>query len=132
MVPLFLNEQHSLAAKLWIISSRDKFFYSHLAKGELNSAISKNVRMGVIEQEQAEGIRLAAGEWLRMSLQCVEIDDEDIETASKMVAKPFPKLLMPDAIHLVVCKRAKLSMVTFDKDLFAIAAREGITAILPV
>jgi uncharacterized protein len=131
MVPLFLNETHSFVAKAWIISSRQKLFYSHFAQGELNSAISRNVHMGVVDEGQAESIRSAAAEWLRMSLQCVEIDDEDIEMASKLVTKPLPKLLMPDAIHLVVCKRTNLALVTLDKDLLTIAAREGVVAISP-
>jgi uncharacterized protein len=131
MVPLFLNEPHSFAAKAWIISSRQKLFYSYFAHGELNSAISRNVRMRVVDERQAESIRSAAAEWLSLSLQRVEIDDEDIEMASKLVTKPLPNLLMPDALHLAVCKRLGLSFVTLDKDLLAIAIREGVAAVSP-
>jgi uncharacterized protein len=131
VVPLFLNEIHSLKAKSWIISSRQQLFYSHLVRGELNSAVSRQVRLGSIDERQAERIRLEADEWLTRSLRCVAVDDEDIETAANLVAKPSPKLLMPDAIHLVVCRRKNFALVTFDQDLLTIAAREGVDAFAP-
>ena len=58
--------------------------------------------------------------------------DSDTETASRMVAEPFPKLLMPDAIHVAICKRLVLTLVTLDQDLLLIAVREGVTAISPI
>ena len=131
VVPLFLNEENSFIAKSYIGSTREPLVYSHLVAGELNSAISRHERMGVLSVDQAETIREGAATWLQSSVFCAAIDDEDIETASRLVAHPRPKLLMPDAIHLLVCARLSHTLVTFDTDLLAIARREGIAAVMP-
>ena len=88
--------------------------------------------MGVLDDDQADTIRSSASKWLKASILCNEIEDEDIAAAAKLVEIPRPKLLMPDAIHIALCRRSNHALVTFDKDLLTIAVREGVTAIYPV
>jgi uncharacterized protein len=131
VVPIFLDEDESSTIKAWIDEATDDLHYSHLVAGELNSAISRHVREGVFSENEADAIRDAAAVWFQQQVRLIEIDDEHVEVAARAVANPDPKFLMPDAIHLAICERANLTIVTFDKDLLFIAAREGVAAIRP-
>jgi uncharacterized protein len=131
LVPLFIREDHSTFVKAWINSVREKLYCSHLVAGEFNSAVSRYVRMGELRPDQADVIRDDAALWLQKEVYNAAIDDEDVQRASRAVANPLPKLLMPDAIHLVVCARMNLTLATLDKDLLTIAEREGVAAITP-
>ena len=131
VIPLFIREDHSARVEEWLNSLREKLYYSHLVAGEFNSAVSRHVRKGEIDPDQASVIRDDAAQWLQNEIHCVAIDDEDIQLASRAVANPKPKLLMPDAIHLVLCARMNLKLATFDKDLLVIAQREGVAALTP-
>jgi predicted nucleic acid-binding protein len=73
----------------------------------------------------------ALDSWVAAALDLVILFDEVIKAAASSVRTPFPKLLMPDAIHLAICKRLDLTLVTLDKDMFTIAKREGVAAIYP-
>jgi uncharacterized protein len=130
-IPLFITEDHSVRVKKWVSATREQLYYSHLVAGEFNSAVSRYVRMGEIDPRHAEEIRNDAAQWLQREMRCASIDDADIEAASRAVANPQPKLLMPDAIHLVICARLDLTLATFDQDLLTIAEREGVPAITP-
>jgi predicted nucleic acid-binding protein len=128
---MFLPEENSPIVDHWARSERREFHYSHLVAGEFNSALSRLVRMGEFDDAQADAIRDLAAEWLIKAVTCVRINDEHVEIASRVVAKPSPKLLMPDAIHLTLCASKSLTLVTFDPDLLAIAEREGVDALMP-
>jgi uncharacterized protein len=131
LIPLFIAEDQSTIVKKWLNSTRERLYYSHLVAGEFNSALSRYVRMGEIEPHQADEIRNNTALWLQNEVRCAPIDDHDIEAASLAVASPQPKLLMPDAIHLVICARLNLTLATFDKDLLTIANREGVSSFAP-
>jgi predicted nucleic acid-binding protein len=130
-MPLFVPEANSPIVNDWARAERREFHYSHLVAGEFNSAISRLVRMGEFDEEQAQAIRELASEWLENAATCSRIYDEHVEIASRVVAKPSPKLLMPDAIHLTLCASKNLTLVTFDEDLLVIAKREGVEALMP-
>ncbi len=131
LIPLFIREDDSTLVKKWINSVEEKLYYSHLVAGEFNSAVSRYVRMGAFDPDQADAIRNEAALWLQQEVCCASLENEDVYAASRAVANPQPKLLMPDAIHLVVCARMDLTLATLDKDLLIVAEREGVSAISP-
>ncbi len=131
VVPLFVKEVHSAVANDWLQAEEHALFFGKLVIGEFNSTLSRLVRQGEIAQSEAVKVRSSARNWLEIAATQIEHLDLDIEAAAAMVVAPFPKLLMPDAIHIATCKRLGLKFVTLDLDLVIIAAREGITAILP-
>jgi uncharacterized protein len=131
VVPLFVNEVHSTIANDWLQADERALFFSNLVVGELNSALSRLVRNNEITKDEAAAIRSSAINWLEIAATLVEHLDLDIEVAAAMVVAPFPKLLMPDAIHIATCQRLGLKFVTLDQDLLTIAAREGVAAIAP-
>jgi uncharacterized protein len=131
VVPLFVNEVHSTVANDWLQADERALFFGNLVIGEFNSALSRLVRNNEITKDEAEAIRSSAVNWLEIAATRVEHLDLDIEVAAAMVVAPFPKLLMPDAIHIATCQRRSLKFVTLDQDLLTIAAREGVAAIAP-
>ncbi len=131
VVPLFVNEVHSAVANDWLQAEERALFFGKLVIGEFNSTLSRLFRQGEIAQSEAAKVRSSARNWLEIAATQIEHLDLDIEAAAAMVVAPFPKLLMPDAIHIATCKRLGLKFVTLDLDLVIIAAREGVTAILP-
>ena len=131
VVPLFVNEVHSTVANDWLRADERALFFSNLVIGEFNSTLSRLVRKDEMTQNEAAAVSGSASNWLEIAATRIEHLDFDIEAAAAMVVLPFPKLLMPDAIHIATCKRLGLKFVTLDQDLVIIAAREGVTAILP-
>ena len=132
VVPLFVKEVHSAVANYWLQAEERALFFGKLVIGEFNSTLSRLVRQGEIAQSEAATVRSSARNWLETAATQIEHLDLDIEAAAAMVVAPFPKLLMPDAIHIATCKRLGLKFVTFDLDLVIIAAREGVTATSPI
>ena len=131
IVPLFLNEPTSKIAANWFEISRKKIVASALAIGEFHAVLAKYISMGVKNENEAIEIAAQFDLWRKNATIHADHESVDFEIAAHLVRTPFPKLLMPDALHLATCKRLGLILVTFDKDLVIIAAREGITAILP-
>lgn len=131
IVPLFISEPASATAANWFEANRATLLVSPLAIGEFNAVLAKYVRKGAMEEREATEIAAQFDLWRKSVAISVEHQNVDFETAAHLVRTPFPKLLMPDALHLAACKRLTLTLVTFDKDLLIIAAREGVAAISP-
>jgi uncharacterized protein len=132
IVPLFINESTSKIAAKWFEISREKIVVSALAIGEFHAVLAKYVRMGAKNENESTEIASQFDLWRKNAAIHAEHESIDFETAAHLVRTPFPKLLMPDALHLATCKRLGFILVTFDKDLVIIAAREGVTATSPL
>jgi uncharacterized protein len=131
IIPLFKYEVASPAVGQWIAQNPVDRYISQLCIGEVRSAFSRQIRMGDWDAQGAATMTVNLFAWVRDSVTTVAHLDSDTEAASRMVAEPFPKLLMPDAIHIAVCKRLGLTLVTLDLDLLLIAIREGVNAVSP-
>jgi uncharacterized protein len=131
IVPLFVDEAFSAAVRQWVIGHEGRLHVSNLSVGEAHSAYSKRLRKNETTAEIAAEQRVETMRWIDAAADFVPIVDDDLAGAALLVREPFPRLLMPDAIHLAVCKRARLTLVTLDSDLLIIAAREGVAALSP-
>lgn len=87
--------------------------------------------MGRLSEAGARCLIDAFNEWRGEECMMVEIQPVDIRDATKLVQKPQPKLLTPDAIHLAVSRRLGLTLVSFDNDLVAHARDLQIPVISP-
>ncbi len=131
IVPLFVDEPSSKTAANWFETSREKIVVSALTIGEFYSVFAKYVRMGAMLEGEAFEIATQFDVWRKTAAILAKHERVDFETAAQWVRIPSPKLLMPDALHLATCKRLGLRLVTYDMDLLAIAAREGVDAFAP-
>jgi uncharacterized protein len=131
IVPLYFPEETSAALARWIRDAEPPLVISDFAVAEFSSALSRNIRMGLLAEAEAQKLIVAFDEWRDDECTSVEIQPVDIYAATRLVQKPHPKLLTPDAIHLAVSKRLGLIMVSLDADLVAHARARQIPAVVP-
>lgn len=131
IVPLYFQEETSPALARWIRDAEPPLVISDFAVAEFSSALSRNIRMGLLAEVQARQLILAFDEWRKEECTSVEIQPVDIHLATRLVQKPHPKLLTPDAIHLAVSKRIGLILVSLDNDLVVNARELQIPVLVP-
>ncbi len=131
LVALHKQEASTESVKEWFSANTTALVSSYLSIGEARSAFSRQVRKRLWGIEDASRATAKLDQWVALAVDLVALQDSDIRDAASIVLQPLPRLLMPDAIHLAICKRLDLTLVTLDVDLLTIAAREGVTAILP-
>jgi predicted nucleic acid-binding protein len=131
VVPLHVSEPTSELVERWFTGRDDAILLSDLAVGEFAAAISRLVRMG---KATAYDARLTLDDfdaWRSAFAVPVENTVADIRAAAQFVRQPFPRLLMPDAIHLATSQRLGATLVTMDQDLVTIAQARGIPVLSP-
>jgi uncharacterized protein len=131
LVPLHVTEPNSAAATAWASGTDDPLVVSDLAAGEFAASMARLVRMEALSHDTALAIIDDFDRWCDATVERIETESSDIRVAVRLVRQPFPKLLMPDAIHLASCQRLGLTLVAFDTDLAEIAARLGISCLVP-
>ena len=131
LIPLFKIEESSAVISDWVANLTAPILVSSLVIGEACSGFSRQVRQGVWDAKLANAAANEVAVWIEARATLVTVLNEDVIAAADLVKYPIPRLLMPDAIHLAICQRLELTLVTLDKDLLTIATREGVTAICP-
>lgn len=131
LVPLHVTEAGSAMLTAWFDERDDPLAVGDLAAGEFGATMSRLVRMDQLSPEGAEEILRDFDHWREAGTQPVDNGPSDIRLAARFVRKPYPKLLMPDAVHLATCQRLGLTLVTLDKAMAEIAATLAISVIVP-
>jgi predicted nucleic acid-binding protein len=131
IVPLVAVERMSDAIQAWLTAQARPLCVGQLAVGEVGSAISRKRRMGELTDEQGERALIVLDEWLGIATTILDHQPADMIQATRLVRRPLPKLLMPDAVHLATCRRLGHRLVTNDKDLTDVADMLGIDWVRP-
>jgi uncharacterized protein len=131
LVPLHIAEPRSQAVTDALDAAEGDFVVSTLAAGEFASSVSRRVRMAAIANEDANAWLNLFDEWAITDTQSLRIEDGDIAKAASLVRQFELKLLMPDAIHVSLCLRHQLALVTLDKKLADAARVLGIEVVWP-
>ena len=131
LLPLLLPEAASERVHAWLTAAEGDLIVSDLVDAELRAAISRLVRMGQLGDHQAAELHLRFDEWRDEVTRPLENLPVDIRAAARLVRKPLPKLLTPDAVHVATCRRLDLTLVTHDRRLLEIARREGVGVLSP-
>lgn len=132
LVPLVLPEARSPDVEAWFAGARGDLIVSDLADAGVRSAISRAVRTGGLSEAQAAEAHLHFDQWRDEAAISIENLPVDIRAAARLVRRPVPKLLAPDAIHLATCRRLGLTLVTHDLRLIDVARREAIAVLNPI
>jgi hypothetical protein len=131
LMPLYVEEKTSAAMAVWLEATSEALLVSDLTRGEFAAAVSRLVRMRALEKHHGVEIVAAFEEWCDVRGTRVENLPSDIREAAHLVRQPTPRLLMPDAIHLVACSRLGAILVTLDDDLVQIGDREAVAVLVP-
>lgn len=131
LIPLFVPERQSDVVVRWLGEQEGPLYLADLAVTEFHAVVSRLIRKGAIDPSRAEQIRAQFEVWATEATESLENIPADIRTAGRLVRQPTPRLLSADATHLATCARLELGLATFDKDLQAIAEREGVRPLAP-
>lgn len=131
IVPLHISEPTSGTVSAVLTAAQSAFIVSTLAAGEFASSVSRRVRTKEATSDSAMMWLGAFDEWVNDATVSLRIDNADITRAAALVRRFELKLLMPDAIHIALCVRHQLVMVTLDKILAEAARTLGIEVVWP-
>lgn len=131
IVPLHISEPSSDKVAAVLNAAQPEFIVSTLAEGEFASSVSRRVRTKEATSEAAAAWLNVFDEWVNSATISLKIEDNDIARAAALVRRFELKLLMPDAIHLALCVRHQLVMVTLDKLLAEAAGVWGVEVVWP-
>lgn len=131
LVPLHVEEPLSIELDRWFKSTPHRMVISDLAAAEFVSAISRQVRMDLLDPEQAAEIVDGFDRWRIQVSDPLENLPTDIRTAAALVRRAKPKLLVPDAVHLATCRRLGLTLVTHDHRMIEHAQLMAMSLLVP-
>lgn len=116
LVPLFLNEPHSVAAAEWYAHEKSELIAAAWCIPEFASALGIKQRTGAIDAKQAQGAwtrfeRLAAAD-----LRLLPVAPANFHRAAELVLDAASALRAGDALHLACAEAAGAKhMATLDE-----------------
>lgn len=125
-----VQEEKTEAVRRFTTKADGAISVSTLAAGEFASAISRHVRMKIFTEEEANSRLGFFDSWLT-STTSIALDNADIRRASSIVRRFDLKLMMPDAIHVALCERHELMLVTLDERLAEAARGLRVEVVVP-
>jgi uncharacterized protein len=131
LVPLHVPEPSSDVVTSVFSASEHDFIVSTLAAGEFASSVSRRVRMKEATSDTAIAWLTQFDEWANEATIPVKVENGDIAKAASLVRQFELRLLMPDAIHVSLCLRHQLALVTLDERLADAARLLGIEVVWP-
>lgn len=123
ILPTLVEEAGSSAVDDFIASASDALVISEFAAAEVASALSRLVRMGLLERDDAMARLADFDAWRAVASDDVDLQASDVRLASIFVKRFELMLRAPDALHAAVCRRGDHLLVTMDRRL-ALAAEE--------
>jgi predicted nucleic acid-binding protein len=131
LVPSLVRDAHSDAVGRFLRTASEPIWVSDFAAAEVSSALSRLVRMGMLNGQEAL-IRLSEFDAYRSTLAGVaHVDRIDIVLADRFVRRFDLGLRAPDALHAAVCQRSGHVLVTLDHRLARAAGFLGVDVEMP-
>lgn len=93
---------------------------------ELASALAMQVRRRSIEAAECQVAWQRYQELREARLQVLDLESDDFHTAARLCLADAPPLRAGDALHLAVCLKQRLCLVSFDKALCAAATHHRV------
>lgn len=93
---------------------------------ELASALALQVRRGAITPQESQEAWQRFGVLREQRLHQLPLAAEDFEAAARLCLTQVPPLRAGDALHLALCQRLNLQLVSFDRGLCTAAAHHQV------
>jgi len=129
LVPLHVHEPTSEVIAQLLFDRPDSALISDFGQVEFAAAIMARFRVGGLSSRHAEDAIAALERDGRRIFGRVEITSADVRRAELLVRLVSPKLRVPDAIHIAVCLRLDLILVSADREQLEAAAFHGVDTI---
>ena len=115
LVPLFLNESHSVAAADWYAHEKSELVAAAWCIPEFASALGIKQRNGAIDAEQAQGAWRRFERMLAADLRLLPVEPANFHRAAELVLDAASALRAGDALHLACAEAAGVKhMATLD------------------
>ena len=123
ILPTLVEEAASQAVDAFIGLAGEQLVISEFAAAEVASALSRLVRTGLLERDDAAARLADFDAWRAVATADLDTQASDIRLAHLFVRRFDLMLRVPDALHAAMCRRADHELVTMDRRL-ATAARD--------
>ncbi len=124
LVPLFLNEPHSLAASDWYAREKSELVAAAWCIPEFASALGIKQRTGAIDTPQAKGAWERFERMVAADLRLLPVAPANFHRAAQLVLDAASGLRAGDALHLACAEAAGAKrMATLDEVLSRNAQR---------
>lgn len=100
LVPLFLNEPHSVAAANWYAREKSELVAAVWCIPEFASALGIKQRTGAIDAQQAQGVWARFERMVAADLRLLPVAPADFRRAAELVLDAASALRAGDALHL--------------------------------
>lgn len=115
LVPLFLNEPHSVAAADWYASEKGELVAAAWCIPEFASALGIKQRTGAIDAQQAQGAWARFERMVAADLRLLPVEPTNFHRAAELVLDASSALRAGDALHLACAEAAGAKqMATLD------------------
>jgi predicted nucleic acid-binding protein len=127
LLPILIDEPSSAAVDAFMLAHEREFLVSDFAAAEVASALSRLVRMGLLENGDALRRLGDFDVWRAAMSSPTDMHAADVRLANAYVRRFDLMLRAPDALHIAITRRLDATLVTLDRRL-AVAARQlGVT-----
>lgn len=131
IIPIVVDEWFTKTVGAFLVGCGDNLTVSDFAAAEVASALSRLVRMGVLEIAEAEQRLADFDVWRASETDPAEMDAHDCRLANTYVRRFDLKLRAPDALHAAICRRLELQLATLDRRFAAAARALEISVVVP-
>ena len=123
ILPILIDEPGSAVVDQFISQLDDELIISEFAAAEVASALSRLVRTGRLDIDDASRRLSDFDAWRAAASRDLDLQASDVRLANIFVRRFDLMLRVPDALHAAVCRREDHLLVTMDRRL-AVAALE--------
>jgi predicted nucleic acid-binding protein len=106
LVPLFLNEPHSVAAAAWYAKEKRELVAAAWCIPEFASALGIKQRTGAINAQQAQGAWARFERMAAADLRLLPVAPANFQRAAELVLDASSALRAGDALHLACAEAA--------------------------
>lgn len=131
ILPRLIEEPASAVVRHYLAAHRQQLLVSDFAAAEVASALSRLVRMGLLDSADATARVSDFDVWRAGSSSPVDVQASDMRLAYAYVRRFDLMLRAPDALHLALARRLEVKLVTLDRRLADAALALGISVASP-
>lgn len=126
LVSVFLPDAHTGTVEAFLRGDARRIGVSGFAVAEFSAVVSREARTGRLDAGQGARVLHTFDAWLGTSAEAVPLEPDDARVATAFVRRFDLGLRAPDALHLAICKRLNLPLLTFDARQAAAARALGV------
>lgn len=130
-MPLAVEEPMSEVVEAFISKGSMSLIVSEIAAAEAASGMSRLVRMGQISPQDGSAALADLDAWRLSATEAIDIEAGDVRLAHLLVRRFETKLRVGDALHVAICKRLDVHLISFNRGLCAAAEMLGVAYVNP-